>query len=148
MPCAAGLLCALKSDHTTGPPHFTNHKCRVCGGFLHGLCGVKGPLSDNEMHRVCHPCVTSTTRKESGVDTAVGAAKRHCSEGARSTMKRVDTTARRKARGADNRERRTFFQQRGTLDLLKTMTGVAVAEKMKIGLSTAPSTRGKRGGKK
>ena len=68
MPCAAGSLCALKPDHTLGPPHFTNHKCRACGGwsFLHGLCGVRDPLSDNMMHRVCHPCVTSTTRKESG----------------------------------------------------------------------------------
>ena len=53
MPCAAGSLCALKPDDTSGPPHFTNH-------------GVKDTLSDSEMHRVCHPCVTSTFRKESG----------------------------------------------------------------------------------
>ena len=86
---------------------------------------MKDPLSDNEMHRVCHPCATSTTRKESGADTAFGAAKRHCPEGARSTMKRVDTTALRKAHGADNRERLTFVQQREALDLLKTMTGVS-----------------------
>ena len=98
---------------------------------------MKDPLSDNEMHRVCHSCVTSTTRKESGADTAVGTAKRHCSEGARSTMKRVDTITRRKARGADNRERMTYVQQCEALDLLKTtITGLAVAEKMKIGLST------------
>ena len=71
MPCAADSLCALEPDHTPGPPHFTNHKFRVCGSwsFLDGLCGVKDPLSDSEMHRVCHPCVTSTTRKESGADT-------------------------------------------------------------------------------
>ena len=66
MPCAAGSLCALKPDHTPGSSHFLNHECRVCGDFLHGLCGVKDPLSDNKMHRVCHPCVTSTTRKDSG----------------------------------------------------------------------------------
>ena len=62
---------------------------------------MKDPISDTEMHRLCHLCVTSTTRKESGAGTAVGAAKRHCPKGARSTMKRADTTARRKARGAD-----------------------------------------------
>ena len=39
---------------------------------------MKDPLSYNEMHRLCHPCVTSTTHKESGADTAVGAAKRDC----------------------------------------------------------------------
>ena len=97
---------------------------------------MKDPLSDNEMHRVCHPCVTSTIRKESGADTTVGAAKRHRPKGARSTMKRVDTTARKKARGADNREQLTFVKQREALGLLKTMTGVAVSEKMEIGLST------------
>ena len=103
MPCAAGSLCALKPDHTPGPPHFTNKKYMPCLWRLPSwtLGSVKDPISDNEMHRLCHLCVTSTTRKESGADTAVGAAKRHCLKGARSAMKRVDTTARRKARVAD-----------------------------------------------
>ena len=40
MSCAAGSLCIAKPDHTPGSPLFTNHKCRVCGTYLHGMCGL------------------------------------------------------------------------------------------------------------
>ena len=68
MPCAAGSLCAAIPDHTPGPPLFTIHKCRVCGSYLHVLCGLPDPLGDNEMQRVCHGCVNSNNRKESSAD--------------------------------------------------------------------------------
>ena len=68
MPCAAGSLCIAKPDHTLGPSLFTNHKCRVCGTYLHGMCGLPDPEGDDEMRRVCRGCVNSNNRKNSNTD--------------------------------------------------------------------------------
>ena len=137
MSCAAGSLCAAIPDHTPGPPLFTIHKCRVCGSYLHGLCGLPDPLGDNEMQRVCHGCVNLNNRKESSADHAAGAtsSKRLRPErqetgkekqaGALDSLKRVGNTAARKARGADTSKRPTFEQQVEALDLLKSMSGTA-----------------------
>ena len=117
MPCAAGSQCAAVPDHTPGPPNFTIHKCRVCGGYLHGLCGLQDPLDDNEMKRVCHGCVDSNKRNESSAGSAAGAAssKRPCPEG-RGTGKAKQAASlgslkpagksagNRKARGAKTRD--------------------------------------------
>ncbi|CAM9811239.1 unnamed protein product [Pylaiella littoralis] len=83
MPCAVGPRCEMDLDHTPCPPNFTIHKCRVCGGYLHGICGLVDPLGDNEMHRVCHGCVNSNKRSESSAGSAAGVAssKRPCPEG-------------------------------------------------------------------
>ena len=145
MPCAAGSLCAAIPDHTPGPPLFTIHKkCRVCGSYLHGLCGLPDPLGDNEMQRVCHGCVNSNNRKESSADPAAGAAfsKRLRPErqetgkekqaGALDSLKRVGNTAARKARGADTRKRPTFEQQVEALDLLKSMSATVIAARLNV----------------
>ena len=70
MPCAAASHCRAVPDHTPGPPDFTNHPCKVCGKYLHGTCGVADPLGESEMHRVCHTCLSSRGRENSGADTA------------------------------------------------------------------------------
>lgn len=148
MPCAAGSRCVATPDHTPAPPQFTNHTCRVCGGYLHGLCGVPDPLSDNEMHRVCHGCVNSNNRKESSTDSTAGAAssKRPCAGGratgkakqadALGSLNPVGNTAPRKVRGAENRKRPTLDQKVRALDLLKSMSGTVIAKDMGIGVST------------
>ena len=51
-------------------------------------------------------------------------------------MKRVDDTGRKKACGAASRGRLTVAKQMEALDLLKSMSGAAVAEKYNIGMST------------
>ena len=139
MPCAAGSLCAAIPDHTPGPPLFTIHKYRVCGGYLDGLCGLPDPLGDNEMQRVCHGCVNSNNRNESSADPAAGAASskrlrperqetgKEKQAGALDSLKRVGNTAARKARGADTRKRPTFEQQFEALDLLKSVSRTAIA---------------------
>ncbi|CAB1104026.1 unnamed protein product [Ectocarpus sp. CCAP 1310/34] len=88
MPCAAGSRCLATPDHTPGPPLLTNHPCRVCGGYLHGLCGVPDPVGDNEMHLVCHGCVNSSNCKETSTDSTARAAssKPPCPDG-RATWK-------------------------------------------------------------
>ena len=70
-PCAAGSLCIAKPDHTPDPPLFTNHKCRVCGTYLHGMCGLPDPEGDDDMRRVCHGYVNSNNRKKSSTDDEV-----------------------------------------------------------------------------
>ena len=144
MACAAGSLCAAIPDHTPGPPLFTIHKCRVYGSYFHGLCGLPDPLGDNEVQRVCHECVNSNNRKESSADSAAGAAssKRLRPErqgtgkdeqaGALDSLKRVGNTAARKARVADTRKRPTFEQQVEVLNLLKSMSGTAVAGRLNV----------------
>ena len=129
MPCAAGSLCEFP-ELTPDSQRSTGHKCRICGGQLHGTCGVPDPLGDCEMKRVCRPCVSSNTRKEPEAGIAEPAAKRL------STINLVDNASRKKARGADHRGRLTVAEQIEALDLLKTMSGVAVAKKYKIGVST------------
>ena len=149
MPCAAGSLCASIPVDTPGPPLFTFHKCRVCGSyFLHGLCGLPDPLEDKEMQRVCHGCINSNNHEESSADPAAGAASskrlrperqetgKEKQAGALDSLKGIGNTAARKARGADTRKRPTFGQQVEALDLLKSMSGTAIAAKLGIGVST------------
>ena len=144
MPCAAGSLCAAIPDHTPGPSLFTIHKCRVCGSYIHGLCGLPDPLGDNEMQRVCHGYANSNYRKESSADPAAGAASskrlrperretgKEKQAGALNSWKRVGNTAARKARGADTRKRPTFEQQVEALDLLKSMSRTAIAARLNV----------------
>ncbi|CAB1104997.1 unnamed protein product [Ectocarpus sp. CCAP 1310/34] len=153
--------------------------CRVCGSYLHGLCGVHDPLGDNEMHRVCHRCVNSSNRKESSTDSTAWAAssKRPCPDeratgkekraGALGSLKPVGNTARKKsswrrkprttdarrqgsgARPFEEHERRSNREGYGdrdkvrALDLLKSMSGVAIAKDMGIGVSTLYRWRAK-----
>ena len=70
MPCAAGSRCVRVPDHTPVAPGFTKHPCRICGGYLHGMCGVVEPESDSEMQPVCHSCVNTGGGKISGADTS------------------------------------------------------------------------------
>ncbi|CAB1104549.1 unnamed protein product [Ectocarpus sp. CCAP 1310/34] len=140
MPCAAGSRCLATPDHAPAPPLFTNHPCRVCGGHLHGLCGVHDLLGDDEMHRVCHGCVNSSNRKESSTDSTAGAAssKHPCPDGratgkekrasALGSLKPVGNTARRKVRGAENHKRPKLEDKVRALDLLKSMSSVAIAK--------------------
>ena len=48
------------------------------------------------------------------------------------SLKRVGNTAARKARGADTRKRPTFEQQVEALDLLKSMSGRAIAARLNV----------------
>ena len=52
--------------------------------------------------------------------------------GALDSLKRVGNTAARKARGADTRRRPTFEQQVEALDLLKSMSGTAIAARLNV----------------
>lgn len=143
MPCAAGILC-LKPDHTPGPPHFTNHKCRVCSGYLHGTCGLQDPLGESEMQRVCEPCVNSTTRKASSPpDADLQASKRHCEEeqqgngkGKRKAAVDEEPATRKKAGGAATRVRLSYERKAYALGLLETMTLNEVASKLGVGVSS------------
>ena len=144
MPCAAGSLCAAIPNHMPGPPLFTIHKYRVCGRYLHGLCGLPDPLGDNEMQRVCHGCVNSNNRNESSADPAAGTASskrlrperqetgKEKQAGALDSLKRVGNTAARKGRGADTRKLPTFEQQFEALDLLKSMSGTTIAARLNV----------------
>ena len=51
MPSAAGVCCKLPGQ-TPGPPFYTIHKCRICRGYLHGICGEKDPIEDDDGKRV------------------------------------------------------------------------------------------------
>ena len=51
MPCAAGQHCKAP-EQTPGPPHYTQHKCRKCGKYVHGMCAVQDPES-SKCHRIC-----------------------------------------------------------------------------------------------
>ena len=108
------------------------------------MCGLPDPLGHNEMQRVCHGCVNSNNRNESSADPAAGAAsskrlrperqgtgkeKQAC---ALDSLKHVGNTAARKARGADTRKRPTFEQQFEALDLLKSMSGTAIAARLNV----------------
>ena len=101
------------------------------------------PLGDNEMQRLCHGCVNSNNRKESSADlAAAGAASskrlrrqetgKEKQAGALDSLKRVGNTAARKARGAETRRRPTFEQQVEALDLLKSMSGTAIAARLNV----------------
>ena len=67
MPCAAGVRCKLPGQ-TPGPPFYTIHKCRKSRGYLHGICGEKGPIEDDDCKRVCegHCLPESQRRAEEG----------------------------------------------------------------------------------
>ena len=52
MLCAAGVRCKL-SGQTPGPPFCTVHVCRKCRGCLHGICGEKDTIEDDDCKRVC-----------------------------------------------------------------------------------------------
>ena len=51
MPCAAGVRCKLPGQ-TPGPPFYTIDKCRKCRGYLHGICGEKDPIEDDDCKRM------------------------------------------------------------------------------------------------
>ena len=145
MPCAAGSLCIAKPNHTPGPPLFTNHKCRVCGTYLHGVCGLPDLEGDDEMPRVCHGCVNSNNRKKSSTDPDAGTAssKRRWPGGQGTAEEKQAGAPRKKVRGADKPQRPSFEQQVEALDLLKSMTGTAVVAKLGIGVSTLYSWKAK-----
>ena len=52
MPYAAGVRCKLPGQ-TPGPPSYTIHKCRKSRGYLHGICGEKDPIENDDCKRVC-----------------------------------------------------------------------------------------------
>ena len=52
IPCAVGNFCKMPSN-TPGPSFYTIRKCRKCGGYLHGICGEKGPELNDDCKRVC-----------------------------------------------------------------------------------------------
>ena len=51
MPSAAGVCCKLPGQ-TPGQPFYTIHKCRICRGYFHGICGEKDPIEDDDGKRV------------------------------------------------------------------------------------------------
>ena len=51
MPSAAGVCCKLPGQ-APGPPFYTVHKCRICRGYLHGICGEKDLIEDDDGKRV------------------------------------------------------------------------------------------------
>ena len=65
MPRAAGGRCKLPGK-TPGPPSCTIHKCRKCRGYLHGICGEKDAIEDDDCKRVCEGRIlrpTATKRR-------------------------------------------------------------------------------------
>ena len=64
MPCAAGVRCKLPGQ-TPRPPSYTIDKCRKCRGYLHGICGEKDPIEDDDCKRVCEGHFRSK-RQDSG----------------------------------------------------------------------------------
>ena len=66
MPCVAGDHCKLP-ELTPSRPGYTNRKCRICNGYLHGTCGVKDLLSNNELKRICGgpTCCDAQTQQQS-----------------------------------------------------------------------------------
>ena len=96
------------------------------------------------MPRVCHGCVNSNNRKESSADPVSGAASskrlrperqetgKEKQAGALDSSKRLGNTASTKARRADTRKRPTFEQQVEALDLLKSMSGTAIAARLNV----------------
>lgn len=143
MPCAAGNRCACVPDHTPAPPDFTRHPCRVCAGYLHGMCGVVDPLGDSEMHRVCHNCANSGGRKTSREQPAEGQPeKRRCNGSTRAGSAQngsgliLGQAVAKKPGGADKRTRVTLEAKMHALDLLETMSATAVAKKVGTGEST------------
>ncbi|CAM9702236.1 unnamed protein product, partial [Choristocarpus tenellus] len=140
MPCTAGSNCNIQGD-TPGPPDYTCHKCRVCSGYLHGICGVVDPLGASEMKRLCKLCMSPTKRKASGPPAGDDkASKRHDTknEGKEKVLpnRSTEKTTSYKPRGADSRKRLSFAEKVEALTLLKTMKGTAVAQKFGIGHST------------
>ena len=102
------------------------------------MCGLPDPEGDDEMRRVCHGCVNSNNRKKSSTDPHAGtvSSKRHWSRGQGTAEEKQAGASRKKVRGADKRQRPSFEQQVKALDLLKSMTGTAVAAELGIGVST------------
>ncbi|CAN0037226.1 unnamed protein product, partial [Choristocarpus tenellus] len=72
MPCAAGNLCKMPSN-TPIPPFYTIRKCRKCGGYLDGICGVKDPELDGD----CKRCVRGSAWHCSKSQALM--ARTHCS---------------------------------------------------------------------
>ncbi|CAN0087762.1 unnamed protein product [Ascophyllum nodosum] len=65
MLCAAGVRCKLPRQ-TPGPPFYIIHKCRKCRGYLHGVCGEKDPIEDDDCKHVCEGRIlrpTATKRR-------------------------------------------------------------------------------------
>ena len=77
MSCAAGDECVTSNSTFPGNLTAPNHVCRAqCGGVLHGVCGAKDPESDNEMHRVCPPCLTANSSSKGKGKESTGQGKR------------------------------------------------------------------------
>ena len=109
------------------------------------MCGLPDPESDDEIRCVCHGCVNSNNRKKSSTHPDAGAAssKRPWPRGQGTAEEKQAGAPRKKVRGADKRQRPSFEQQVEALDLLKSMTGTAVAAKLGIGVSTLYSWKAK-----
>ena len=107
--------------------------------------GFADTEGDDEMRRVCHGCVNSNNRKKSSPDPDTGTAssKRHWPGGQGTAEEMQAGAPRKKVCGADKRQRPSFEQQVEALDLLKSMTGTAVAAKLGIGVSTLYSWKAK-----
>ena len=82
--------------------------------------------------------INSNNHKKSSTDPDAGTAssKRHWPVGQGTAEEKRAGAPRKKVRGADKRQRPSFEQQAEALDLLKSMTGTAVAAKLGIGVST------------
>ena len=101
------------------------------------------PLGENEMHRVCHTCLSSRGRETSGADAAGGksekcdssAGKGKGSTGTSSGVKLRQPVA-KKLGGAAKRKRVSAEDKVNALDILGTMSLPAVAARMGTGEST------------
>lgn len=154
MPCAAGLLCKLK-HLTPGPPGFTIHKCRCCGGYLHGICGVQDPLGSTEMNRICEGGCTTLSGDSSRAPPAL---KRAAPKQKAPALKpaglkfaaprpkppapkpaRLEPpSSKQKARGAESRKRMSVQQQGEVLEYMQSKRAKVkhVAKHFGIGEST------------
>ena len=65
MPCAAGVRCKLPGKHQGHPPTQSTSKCRKCCGYLHGICGDKDPIDNDDCKRVCEGhCSPESQRRQ------------------------------------------------------------------------------------
>lgn len=68
MPCAAGRQCNMQHN-TPAPPRYTCHMCQICGGYLHGICGIEDPLADSDLKRLCSLSCCRENGEGKGVPT-------------------------------------------------------------------------------
>ena len=79
---------------------------------------------------------TARNRAQTDPDAGTASSKRHWPGGQGTAEEKQAGAPRKKVRGTDKRQRPSFEQQVEALDLLKSMTGTAVAVKLGIGVST------------